>query len=251
MLVTLLQFTPEPELLMAAAARLCYRDVSASELVERLERSEVERLLDVVLSSGHLSVAEHIVFTFGIDGVSRVLTHQLVRHRVGTAFSQQSQRYTSVANAEYVTPPAIAAHKELAEEYAALLEAASKFYEKCGQEGVPKEDARFALPQAVQTRLVFTVNLRELIHLYAYDACLRSQWELRQLAVRMRAAVREVSPRLAQELRIKCFQHGYCEEAHMCEELSGKMPRKADWMRGGMRPVDYVSLEQSIVDAHG
>lgn len=231
MIVQLLTCTPSPELLAAAAARLCYRDVSAVDLLQSLSSDEVTHLLDVVISSGHFSVIEHITFTFAIDGVSRVLTHQLVRHRVGIAFSQQSQRYATVQNAPYVIPRTIAARDDLAASFREIGEAARDLYDRMLREGVPNEDARFILPQAIATRLVMTVNLRELIHMYRLDACLRSQWEMRYLMNALKREVRRVSPRLASELQIKCFAQGYCDEAKMCVELEGKMPRKEELLR--------------------
>lgn len=224
--VELVSWTPKPELLAAAAARLCYRDVSAVELLRNLSQPEIDHLLDVILSSGHLSVVEHINFTFAVDGVSRVLTHQLVRHRVGIAFSQQSQRYASVDDAEIVVPRSVGATPELAAEFLAVARAAMGLYRRMLELGIPNEDARFALPQAVATRLVMTVNLRELMHIYRLDACLRSQWEMRALVNAMKREIRRVSPRLAGELKIKCFAQGYCDEAVMCSQLDGKMPRK-------------------------
>lgn len=226
--VQLLSWTPNPELLAASAARLCYRDVSAINIRDGLSAEDVEHLLELVLSSGHLSVVEHISFTFAIDGISRVLSHQLVRHRVGIAFSQQSQRYATVREAGHVTPRTVQQMPMLAEEFESLVAASVDLYGRLLDAGVPNEDARFVLPQAIATRLVMTVNMREMMHIYSIDACLRSQWEMRQLMVRIKREVRSVSPRLAGELKIKCFAQGYCDEARMCSELEGKMPRKDD-----------------------
>jgi len=122
--VRLVTWTPSPELLAAAAARLCYRDVSAVDLMRDLSAGDVDHLLNVILSSGHLSVVEHISFTFAIDGVSRVLTHQLVRHRVGVAYSQQSQRYASVDAADCVVPRSIRTNEQFAPEADAAMQAA-------------------------------------------------------------------------------------------------------------------------------
>ena len=224
--VRLVTWTPSPELLAAAAARLCYQDISAVDLMRDLSAQEIDHLLNVILSSGHLSVVEHITFTFAIDGVSRVLTHQLVRHRVGVAFSQQSQRYASLAAADCVVPRSIRTNNQLATDVETAMQAGMDLYRQLVQAGVPPEDARYVLPQAVTTRLVMTVNLRALIQIYRLDACLRSQWEMRQLVNAMKREVRRISPRLASELRIKCFAQGYCDEAVMCHELNGRMPRR-------------------------
>lgn len=230
--VELLSWTPSPELLVAAAARLCYRDVSAVNLMQDLTAEDVDHLLDVVLSSGHLSVVEHVSFCFAVDGVSRVLTHQLVRHRVGVAFSQQSQRFVNVRDAGYIVPRSVSMRAELDERFRAVADAAIAAYRDLVDAGVPNEDARFVLPQAIATRLVMSVNLRELIHMYRLDACLRSQWEMRHLVNLMKREIRRVSPRLAHELKIKCFAQGYCDETVMCKELESRMPRKSDLLHG-------------------
>jgi len=240
--VKLISFTPDPELLAAAAARLCYRDVSAAALMQELGESDVERLLDIVISSGHHSVIEHITFTFAIDGVSRVLTHQLVRHRVGIAFSQQSQRYVSVESAPFVTPRAIRRSETFAVEYAQLMQRCMDLYRRMMLDPtISAEDARFALPQAVETRLVMTANLRQLIHMYAINACFRSQWEFRQLMFAVKAGVRRVSPRLAREMRIKCFASGSCDEEYICNELAGRMPRRASTAPNHAEQLDNLA----------
>lgn len=246
--VTLICWTPSPELLAAAAARLCYRDTSAISLMESLTASEVEHLLDVVHSSGHLSIVEHITFSFAIDGVSRVLTHQLVRHRVGVAFSQQSQRYATVRDAGHITPASISANGPLSHEYEEAVTSAIDLYTRLLDAGIPNEDARFVLPQAIATRLVMTVNLRALINMYRLDACLRSQWEMRHLMNAMKREIRRVSPRLARELKIKCFAQGFCDEAVMCRELDGRMPRRDSAVRAPGSDAEgfYHALAVSI-----
>lgn len=227
MQVKLLTFTSDPEVLAAAAAHLCYHDVSAVDIVATLDREQTEHLLRVVLDSGHLSVVEHVTFTFAIDGISRVTSHQLVRHRVGTAISQQSQRYANVQEAGYVLPHSIAGHR-LANSYEQNCRAAIRLYRELIESGVPNEDARYVLPQSIETRLLFTVNMRELRHMYEIDACLRSQWEIRRLVNLMKREIRAISPRLAQELKIKCFRMGSCDETNMCATLEGRMPRRDD-----------------------
>jgi len=224
--VRLISWTPDPEVLSAAAARQCYSDVSATSILRELTTSDVERLLRRVLSSGHLSVVEHVTFTFAIDGVSRVLTHQLVRHRVGVAFSQQSQRYSTVGDPDLIVPRSMRPNEGLTRRVASVLSAATALYHDLLGLGIAAEDARYVLPQAISTRLVMTANLRALINMYRLDACFRSQWEMREL---MRACKREigtVSQRLASELKIKCFAQGYCDEASMCSELKERMPRR-------------------------
>ncbi|MGV3615301.1 MAG: FAD-dependent thymidylate synthase [Fimbriimonas sp.] len=245
--VTLVSWTPDPETLCAAAARLCYRDISAREILQSLTREEIDHLLDVTIRSGHHSVLEHVTFTFAIDGISRVLSHQLVRHRTGIAFSQQSQRYAGVGNAGFVVPKTIEDSPEFGARFVSLMDTCFLLYREMEVSGIPKEDCRFALPQAAMTRLVMTCNLRQLIHMYRTDACLRSQWEIRQLMTSIKQAIRKVSPRLASELKIKCFAVGFCDEEEMCVALKSRMPHRNDPLAGGAKPYEtYWRLAQSI-----
>lgn len=227
MKVQLISYTPDPELLMTSAARLCYKDISAIDIRKYLEPGDVESLLTTVIESGHHSVLEHVTFSFALDEVSRVLTHQLVRHRVGIAYSQQSQRYTKLDATGFIIPETIA-KSNLSMVVLVVLKNGLELYEALLFEGVPKEDARYVLPQAIETRLVMTVNARQLIHMYAINACFRSQWEFRDLMNALRREVKTVSPRLAKEMQIKCIAMGYCNEASPCKELGDKMPRKND-----------------------
>lgn len=226
MKVRLISYTPEPELLSAAAARICYSDISATEILQKFTPEKTDQLLDIVISSGHHSVLEHITFTFAIDGVSRILTHQIVRHRVGIAFSQQSQRYTSIQKAKFLTPKAVFEEPELKIKYQETIEKCLALYEELQERGIPNEDARFILPQAVTTRLLLTANLRQLMHMYSINACFRAQWEIRELMGKIKQELKRISPRLARELKIKCSTVGYCNERNMCKELKNKMPRK-------------------------
>ena len=229
MKVQLISYTPNPELLIAGAARLCYRDISAVEVMKEIHK-DVDSLLGRVISSGHHSVLEHVTFSFALDEVSRVLTHQLVRHRVGIAYSQQSQRYTHLDATGFVVPKSIEISPLKFKARIAMHESLA-LYEELVTAGVPKEDARYVLPQAIQTRMVMTVNARQLIHMYAINACFRSQWEFRDSMNALRREVKTVSPRLAKEMKIKCIAMGYCNEASPCKELGDKMPRKPDVSR--------------------
>ncbi len=224
--VKLVTYTPNPELLSAAAARLCYRDIGAEEILDTLSELEIDRLLNIIIPSGHHSILEHVTFTFAIDGVSRVLTHQLVRHRVGIAFSQQSQRYTRLKNFDYVLPGSITGG--LSKRFSVLMNECVSLYQEMWEQGIPKEDARFILPQAISTRLVMTANMRQLIHMYEINACFRSQWEFRKLMRLIKFEVKTVSQRFASEMVVKCFATGYCNETYICDELKETMPRKGD-----------------------
>lgn len=213
LLVQLLAHTPDPEQVVAAAARLCY---SSSSIDRLLEQGDEERaaLLGKVLSVGHLSVLEHVAFTFGIEGISRACSHQLVRHRIAS-FSQQSQRYVSQKKRfAAVTPATIAARPELARRYRELLDAAHRVYCELLDAGIPAEDARFVLPNAAETKLVMTMNVRELLHFFNLRCCRRAQWEIRALAVEMLHLARQAAPLLFVDAGPGCLK-GACPEGVM------------------------------------
>src|SRR4051812_7359275 len=183
--VALLQYTPDPEKTVALAARLCYSPAGIDELRDRMSASDIGSFLEKIMSLGHESVLEHASFTFGIDGISRVTSHQLVRHRVAS-YSQQSQRYVSHKERfAVVTPPSIAANPELAEQFEAQVAALHAAYASLVEAGIPAEDARYLLPNATETKLILTMNARELLHFFAVRCCERAQWEIRDMAVEM------------------------------------------------------------------
>jgi len=160
------------------------------------------KLSKVIIEAGkYPSVLEHIVFTFYIDGISRVTSHQLVRHRLAS-YTQESQRYSAVSR-EYVIPDSVikAGFKEKFEE---IINKCFQLYDEMVSSGVPYEDARYVLPQAATTRLIMTVNLRELLHI----ACLRmseeAQWEIRELVIKMVSEVSKVLPEVNELLKLTC-----------------------------------------------
>lgn len=212
--VVLLASTPSPDELVAAAARLCYRDVTATDLLQGETESLSEDLLDHIWRSGHHSPFEHAVFTFAVDGLSRVASHQLVRHRIAS-FSQQSQRYVRMAAPDAVIPPAVAAHPEAAQVFSRQVQAAHKAYKKLLSLGISAEDARFILPHGWETRLVLTMNARELHHFLRLRLCRRAQWEIREMARLMLAECRHAAPALFRKAGPSCL-FGPCVEAHPC-----------------------------------
>ncbi|MBQ2887636.1 MAG: FAD-dependent thymidylate synthase [Firmicutes bacterium] len=214
--VILLEHTPEPERLVAAAARLCYSDKSADELLENFTPDKVESFVRKLVSLGHESPMEHVSFTFAIDGISRACSHQLVRHRIGVSFSQKSQRYVKEKQFDYVTPPKIAAKPELSAEFDQAMADMQAVYEKLLAAGVPAEDARFVLPNAASTSLVVTMNVRSLWHFFELRCCTRAQWEIRALANAMLAEVRKVAPLLFAKAGATCDSMGICFEGDMC-----------------------------------
>jgi thymidylate synthase (FAD) len=139
--VKLLEYTPEPERVVAMAARLCYSATGAEELSERLSEEQVQKMVKKMVALGHASTIEHVSFTFGIEGVSRVLTHQLVRHRIAS-YDQQSQRYVAAHGFQYITPPTIEANPAAKERFDKLLSEIRSAYDELVEMGIPKEDAR-------------------------------------------------------------------------------------------------------------
>ena len=162
---------------------------SIGELREKLESADIEKFLDKIMSLGHHSVLEHVSFTFAIEGISRVTTHQLVRHRIAS-FSQQSQRY--VSHKEHFTsivPDSIAADRRSPARFSTeMSDTVHKAYGRLIEMGIPAEDARYILPNATETKIIMTMNARELLHFFALRCCERAQWEIRAHGSRDAAA---------------------------------------------------------------
>lgn len=213
--VRLISYTPQPEVVVASAARLCYSPCSAIKIMDDFEQKDVNKFLEKLLKMGHLSPFEHASFTFAIDGVSRVLSHQLVRHRVGASFSQKSQRYVNEKQFEYVIPHSISKDEKLKEEFAELMVLLQNKYEYLLAKGIPAEDARYLLPNATTTNFVLTMNARSLMHFFELRCCNRAQKEIRELADLMLLRVREVAPALFTVAGPTCLTQGICFEGPM------------------------------------
>jgi thymidylate synthase (FAD) len=224
--VRLLYHTPEPERAIAAAARLCYSPIGAAELMEDLSDEAVRRVLKTIMSSGHLSALEHASYTFAIEGVSRALTHQLVRHRLAS-YNQQSQRYVRYDRPpEFIEPPAIEADGQAHEVFVLATEAAFEAYRTMLDLGVPAEDARYVLPNAMETKIVVTMNVRELLHFFELRCCKRAQWEIRALALRMLDLVTPTAPYVFFDAGASC-RRGPCREGSMtCGEPYPRAERR-------------------------
>jgi thymidylate synthase (FAD) len=204
--------------LIYTACRTCYSELDPDEIFRRATVGEVDpakmqKLISGVIESGHGSTIEHVVFTFGISGVSRTLSHQLVRHRAGVAFDQQSQRYVKFKSAATMLPHTLAeAGDEVRERYEAQVDGAMSLYGDLVEAGIPGEDARFVFPNATRTNLVMTANLRALIHMSGLRLCTMAQWEIRRLFQLIRHEIFAVSPFLGSFLAPKCVPLGYCDE---------------------------------------
>lgn len=225
MKVKLISHTPEPERTVAMSARLCYSPVGAEQLAEKMTAEQVGKLVDKIVDMGHLSTLEHVSFTFAIEGVSRVLTHQLVRHRIAS-YSQQSQRYVKEHDFEYITPPSVAANPEAQAKFGALMDKIRAAYDELVALGVHQEDARYCLANATETKIVVTMNARSLLHFFELRCCSRAQWEIRRLAEKMLAEVRQVAPELFKKAGPTCVTANFCGEGELtCGRLAA-MNRK-------------------------
>ncbi|GKG91019.1 MULTISPECIES: FAD-dependent thymidylate synthase [Gordonibacter] len=212
--VELLYHTPDPERAIATAARLCYAPVGAAELMETMPEERVRSVLSTIMGSGHFSTLEHASYTFAVDGVSRALTHQLVRHRIAS-FNQQSQRYVRFADGvATVKPESVAASEEASSVFDQAIAAAVEAYGKLLDAGVPAEDARYLLPNAAETKIVITMNVRELLHFFSLRCCNRAQWEIRDMAHRMLELARPTAPFIFLDAGAPCVG-GTCPEGKM------------------------------------
>jgi len=219
--VKLLEMTQDAISLIYVACRQCYSDKFAGDvfLNESATLEKKEEFVKKIVSSGHLSPLEHVKFTFAIEGVSRALTHQLVRHRLAS-YSQQSQRYVKEKDFDYIIPPSIEKNPEAKEEFEKLMQAIQQSYTKLvsvlakdnlnGE--AANQDARFALPQAAETKIVVTMNCRELLHFFEHRCCARAQWEIRKLANIMLSICKEKLPSVFSQGGAKCEILEYCPE---------------------------------------
>lgn len=252
--VTLLAYTPDPEKLVAAAAKLCYSASSPQTLLEGLTPEKTESFLQMLQTIGHESPIEHVSFTFGIEGVSRSLLAQITRHRIAS-YSVQSQRYVREKDFSYVTPPEIAAIPEAQQLYEKTMRQIGESYDQLAAllkekhtqtlmtEGLDEksaakkaekmaiEDARFVLPNACDTQLVVTMNARSLLNFFKHRCCNRAQWEIREVAYQMLALVHEVAPSLFENAGAPCVR-GDCPEGKMSCGRANEV-RAYDAMRKG------------------
>ena len=235
--VKLIQYTKEAEKTIAAAAKLCYSAVGVDDIVSNLNEENVEKFLNMLMSYGHQSPIEHVSFTFAVEGVSRSLTHQLVRHRIAS-YSQQSQRYVKLNQFEYIFQPAINnnekckeiyvnAMKNIQRDYDIIVDNLMQDYLKQGldkkvAEKKAIEDARYVFPNACETKIILTMNARSLINFFNHRCCERAQWEIRNLADEMLKQVKEVAPILFKYAGPNCVK-GACPEGKMtCGKSSEK-----------------------------
>lgn len=279
--VKLLSHTMNPEEVVASSAKLCYSPVGVEDIIEKLDEESIENFINKLVSLNHLSPFEHVSFTFAVEGVSRTLTHQLVRHRIAS-YSQQSQRYVKENSFDFIIPPAIKDNKKARQAFIKHMEDSQKVYDNIVRElmidkiletdkyykwyekitefestednkdwnvkeiyknllntnNVEKvdeylnifkkeftkeynalekkaiEDARYVFPNAVETKIVLTMNARSLMHFFNLRCCNRAQWEIRNLADEMLTQVIKVAPAIFSNSGAPCT-FGKCPEGKM------------------------------------
>jgi len=218
--------------LVYTACRTCYSELEPQDIFDRATSGRVasdkqQDLVRRVIESGHGSTIEHVVFTFAISGVTRTLSHQLVRHRAGVAFDQQSQRYLKYKEPSYMVPGSVAdAADGVRDRFLEQMEGSLAFYGEMLEAGIPGEDARFVMPNATRTNLIMTANLRALIHMSGLRLCTMAQWEIRRLFQLVRHEVFTVSPFFGSFLAPKCVPLGYCDEDRNRDEHCPIRPHK-------------------------
>lgn len=231
MKVNLLTHTPDPDKIIAAAAKLCYSSSGIDDIMDNLTDEAIQKFMDMLMSLGHESPVEHVTFTFGIEGISRACSHQLVRHRIAS-YSQKSQRYVSEDGFEFIIPPSIKDNPEALDKFMKTMEIIQTSYDKVrslikssisrnenldikSAEKRANEDARFLLPNACETKIIVTMNIRSLFNFFKHRCCNRAQWEIRAVAMEMLRLCMEVAPNIFRHAGPDCVAKGQCNEGKM------------------------------------
>ena len=230
--VILLRHTLSPEETIALSAKLCYSKSTIEDLKEKISQKDQSAFIEKLTGMGHESVLEPVTFSFGVEGVSRVLLAQLTRHRIAS-FSVQSQRYVSYENGfGYIMPESIAAlGEEAVQQYQKQMDTIEAWYvewqKKLGKGEKSNEDARFVLPNACETRLVVTMNVRELRHFFSLRMCNRAQWEIRKMAEEMFRICFETAPALFIDAGPACIR-GKCPEGEKSCGMAAEIRNKRE-----------------------
>ena len=240
--VELLRYTTGVEEVVAMGAKLCYSAADIQSLKSGIETKDQSKFIAKLMDMGHMSPIEHASFTFGIEGVSRSLLAQITRHRIAS-FSVQSQRYVGKQSRQsgevfdYIIPPRIEAlGEEAVMEFEEQMRTIQQWYDKWqqqlgGQGESANEDARFVLPNASETKMMVTMNARELLHFFQVRCCQRAQWEIRGLADAMLQLVKEVAPAIFENGGPACVG-GACPEGKMSCGKMEAMRKKYKSMGG-------------------
>jgi len=222
--VELLSYTPNPEEVVAMAAKLCYSSADIDTLREGIASKDQSKFISKLVKMGHLSPIEHASFTFGVEGVSRSLLAQITRHRIAS-FSVKSQRYVSERSEDgrtfnYIIPESIKAlGQTYVDKFKQQMAIIQSWYDEwvqlLGDKGeASNQDARFVLPNAAETKFLVTMNARELLHFFSLRCCNRAQWEIRNLAKEMLKLVLQVAPNIFMNAGPGCIR-GACPEGEM------------------------------------
>ena len=237
--VKLLSYTPEAEKLTAMAAKLCYSPSSIDDIADGLTENKASAFIEKIVGLGHLSTIEHASFSFGIDGVSRTLLAQITRHRIAS-FSVQSQRYVSYSETgfSYIIPPSIhALGDDAVKRFEAQMQTMQEWYDgwrqALGEHGEKSnQDARFVLPGACETKMILTMNARELLHFFEIRCCERAQWEIRKLAWHMLTLVCDVAPALFGTAGPSCLRGKCSEGVKTCGKAKEVKQKQSDILKG-------------------
>lgn len=230
MKVTLLSHTPESEKVIATAAKLCYSSSDIETLQDGLDDEKVTKFINMLMELGHESPIEHVSFTFGIEGISRACSLQLVRHRIAS-YSQKSQRYVNENQFDYITPPSILEDKDLQIMYDDAMYVIQAAYDEIRNDIIKRytingmdakaaekkanEDARYVLPNACETKIVVTMNIRSLFNFFKHRCCNRAQWEIREVANEMLKICYGIAPNIFKYAGPDCVAKGKCGEGKM------------------------------------
>lgn len=231
----LIRYTADPEQTIALAAKLCYSGSEVDELIEQIGEKDNAKFIKLLTAMNHFSPFEHASFTFALEGVSRALLAQITRHRIAS-FSVRSQRYVSEGDFNYVIPPKIEAlgaeaKKKFEAQMAQMLQWYREWQGLLGEGEGANEDARFVLPNACETKMIVSMNARELMHFFSLRCCNRAQWEIREIAWQMLAQVSAVAPSVFCNAGPGCL-HGPCPEGKKCCGKSAEVQaRKAALLR--------------------
>ena len=232
--VELLAYTPDPERVVAVAARRSYSRRPSKELWDELGDQEVLELLDRVIRRRHLSVLEHVYFTFAVEGVSRALSHQLVRHRIAS-YTQQSQQRASEQHFEFVVPPEIEDDPVLVREFQETMNNLGTLYQRMLDKGVRKGLARYVLPNACTTKLIMTMNARSLFNLISQRSCGVEEWEFRTVATKIHKALMTVAPKIFKYAGPPCVTELVCYEGENGERCGRYRMIPGAVLRDGFR----------------
>lgn len=230
--VKLLSSTENAAKVIYAACRQCYSSSYAGNIYDKETPKEKQTaFIKKIVASGHESTLEHVSFSFAVEGISRACSHQLVRHRLAS-YSQQSQRYVNAKNFRYICPPSLKKDDKIYKLFTDCMHDLNKQYENimnllekseiCGEKA--QEDARFILPNAIETKIVITMNARELLHFFKLRCCTRAQWEIRDMSNKMLKICKENLPEVFENAGAACEKLKYCPEGE--KFCCGRYPTK-------------------------